>query len=82
VRNAPLLARLRHEAPVFYYEGLGIWVLSKYQDVKYTSREPKLFSSRKGILLNDARCRSRSTGDCPRQGAHRPAASAMNSISA
>ncbi len=33
VRNAPLLARLRHEAPVFYYEELGSWVLSKYQDV-------------------------------------------------
>jgi len=54
VRNAPLPARLRHEAPVLYYEGLGTWVLSKYNDVKYASREPKLFSSRKGILLNDA----------------------------
>ena len=55
VRNAPLLARLRREAPVFYYEELGTWVLSKYQDVKYASRTPELFSVRKGILLNDAR---------------------------
>ena len=55
VRNAPLLARLRREAPVFYYDELGTWVLSKYQDVKYASRTPELFSVRKGILLNDAR---------------------------
>ena len=55
VRNAPLLARLRREAPVFYYEELGTWVLSKYHDVKYASKTPELFSVRKGILLNDAR---------------------------
>jgi cytochrome P450 len=55
VRNAPLLARLRQEAPVFYYAELGTWVLSKYHDVKYASRTPGLFSVRKGILLNDAR---------------------------
>jgi cytochrome P450 len=55
VRNAPLLARLRREAPVFYYDELGTWVLSKYQDVKYASKTPELFSVRKGILLNDAR---------------------------
>jgi cytochrome P450 len=55
VRNAPLLTRLRREAPVFWYEELGTWVLSKYHDVKYASRTPGLFSVRKGILLNDAR---------------------------
>ena len=55
VRNAPLLARLRQEAPVFYYAELGTWVLSKYHDVKYASKTPELFSVRKGILLNDAR---------------------------
>ena len=55
VRNAPLLARLRREAPVFWYAELGTWVLSKYHDVRYASREPRLFSSRQGILLNDAR---------------------------
>jgi cytochrome P450 len=55
VRNAPLLARLRREAPVFYYDELGTWVLSKYQDVKYASKTPELFSVSKGILLNDAR---------------------------
>ncbi len=55
VRNAPLLARLRQEAPVFHYAELNTWVLSKYHDVKYASRTPGLFSVRKGILLNDAR---------------------------
>jgi cytochrome P450 len=53
--NAPLLARLRNEAPVFYYEELNTWVLSKYQDVKFASKTPELYSVRKGILLNDAR---------------------------
>jgi len=55
VRNGPLLARLRREAPVFRYAELNIWVLSKYHDVKYASKTPELFSVRKGILLNDAR---------------------------
>lgn len=55
VRNAPLLARLRREAPVFWYPELGTWVLSKYHDIKYASKTPELFSVRKGILLNDAR---------------------------
>ena len=55
VRNAPVLARLRREAPVFYYEELGTWVLSRYEDVKYASKTPALFSVSKGILLNDAR---------------------------
>jgi cytochrome P450 len=55
VHNAPLLARLRREAPVFYYPELNTWVLSKYHDVKYASKTPSLFSVHKGILLNDAR---------------------------
>jgi cytochrome P450 len=55
VQNADVLARLRNEAPVFFYEPLHTWVLSKYQDIKYASKTPELFSVRKGILLNDAR---------------------------
>src|ERR1700730_18106454 len=54
VHNAPLLARLRRGAPVFYYPELNTWVLSKYHDVKYASKTPSLFSVHKGILLNDA----------------------------
>ncbi len=51
----PVLARLRKEAPVFYYEPLDTWVLSKYDDVREVSRNPKVFSSADGILLNDAK---------------------------
>jgi cytochrome P450 len=53
--NAPALARLRSEAPVFRYEPGNTWVLSKYDDVKYASKTPEIFSVRKGILLNDAK---------------------------
>jgi cytochrome P450 len=55
VGNAELLTRLRSEAPVFYYEPLKTWVLSRYDDVKHASKTPELFSVRKGILLNDAK---------------------------
>lgn len=51
----PVLARLRREAPVFWYAPLRTWVLSKYDDIKYVSRTPELFTSTKGLLLNDIR---------------------------
>ena len=42
---------LRENAPVFYHDPMptdpepGFWVLSKYEDVKYVSMNPKIFSS-------------------------------------
>ena len=42
---------LRENAPVFYHEPMptdpepGYWVLTKYEDVKYVSMNPKIFSS-------------------------------------
>ena len=51
----PVLARLRQEAPVFYYAPLDTWVLSKYEDIRDASRNPKVFSSAAGILLNEAK---------------------------
>lgn len=51
----PVLARLRSEAPVFYYEPLDTWVLSKYEDVRYASRTPGIFSSTGGIVLSEAK---------------------------
>ena len=42
---------LREKAPVFYHDPMptdpepGFWVLSKYEDVKYVSMNPKIFSS-------------------------------------
>ena len=51
----PIFARMRREAPVFWYEPLETWVLTKYEDIRYVGRTPDIFSSRDGILLNDIR---------------------------
>lgn len=47
-------ARLRREAPVSFHPepaesgGEGFWVLSRYEDVKWASKRPDLFSSQRG----------------------------------
>lgn len=47
-------ARLRREAPVYFHPepeeagGEGFWVLSRYEDVKWASKRPDLFSSWRG----------------------------------
>jgi cytochrome P450 len=51
----PALQRLRQEDPVFYYEPLDMWVISKYEDIRYVGRTPEIFSSHAGIFLNDFR---------------------------
>ncbi len=51
----PILTRLRAERPVFLYEPLDCWVLSKYDDIKLVGRSPEIFSNAKGFLLNDLR---------------------------
>jgi cytochrome P450 len=47
------LKLLRHEAPVYWNEGndelKGFWNLTRYEDVRYVSSHPELFSSAKGI---------------------------------
>jgi len=49
---------LRREAPVFWYDkhagtDPAFWVLSRYEDVKYVSKNPQLFSSAaRGATLN------------------------------
>ena len=46
-----LYKALRENAPVFYHEPMptdpepGYWVLTKYEDIKYVSMNPKIFSS-------------------------------------
>jgi cytochrome P450 len=45
---------LRHNAPVYWHDeenGPGFWVLSKYDDVKLASRQPKLYSSYEGGVM-------------------------------
>lgn len=51
----PVLQRLRKEDPVFYYEPLDMWVMSKYEDIRHVGRTPEIFSSHGGITLNDFR---------------------------
>jgi cytochrome P450 len=51
----PALARLRAEAPVFHYEPLNVWVLSRYEDIRLVGRSQEIFSNSKGNNLNDVR---------------------------
>jgi cytochrome P450 len=44
-------ALLRREAPVFWYEPGGFWVLSKHADVQDVSRRPEQFSSVYGLQI-------------------------------
>jgi cytochrome P450 len=50
--------QLRREAPVHWQErdhegNRGFWVISKYEDVKFVSKNPRLFSSRGSITIRD-----------------------------
>ena len=51
----PVFARMRAEAPVFYYEPLDMWVLSKYEDVQHVGRSPLVFTTAEGFHINDFR---------------------------
>jgi cytochrome P450 len=45
--------RLRAEAPVYRCAAAGFWALSKYADVDAVSRNPQLFCSSQGVVVND-----------------------------
>ena len=51
----PVLRRMRQEAPVFYYEPLDMWVVSRYEDVRYVGRTPEIFSNHAGLFFSDFR---------------------------
>jgi cytochrome P450 len=53
----PVYARLRREAPVFWYADGQFWALSKYEDVRGVGHDTTLFSSRRGTLLTDGLAR-------------------------
>jgi cytochrome P450 len=53
--NADILRRLRTEAPVHHHAPLNMWVLSRYDDIKYVERTPALFSVDDGKLINSAK---------------------------
>ena len=43
---------LQREAPVFYYEPLDTWVVSRYEDVRYVGSTPEVFSNTGALSLN------------------------------
>jgi hypothetical protein len=47
-----VLARLRAEAPVFEFAP-GCKAISRYADIRHVSRNPELFCSGRGVLVND-----------------------------
>src|ERR1700758_3500409 len=49
----PVLQRLRREEPVFFYEPLNMWVMSKYEDIRHVGRTPEIFSNHDGIHWSD-----------------------------
>ncbi len=46
------LAQLRAEAPVYEYAP-GLWTIARYEDIRSVSRNPELFCSGRGALVND-----------------------------
>jgi len=51
----PVFARMRAEAPAFYYEPLDTFVLTKHEDVRFVNRNAAIFSNARGIFLNDVK---------------------------
>ncbi len=47
--------RLHAESPVFYYEPLDVFVLTKHEDIKEAARKPEIFSSAHGLHLHELR---------------------------
>src|SRR5580693_5523352 len=47
--------RLHAESPVFYYEPLDVFVLSKHEDIREAARHPEIFSSARGLHLHQLR---------------------------
>src|ERR1019366_6383110 len=46
----PLYARLRAEAPVARNDPLGLWMVSRHEEVVAVSRDPATYCSTKGIM--------------------------------
>jgi cytochrome P450 len=79
----PVLARLRAEDPVHWYERGDFWVVTRYDDIKAIEANPSVFSSRRVAIMQDLRARREGSpvdlGDArgvmymdpPEHGAHR-----------
>jgi cytochrome P450 family 142 subfamily A polypeptide 1 len=62
----PTYADLRRSAPVYWDRKNECWVLSRYEDVVYVSKNPKLFSSGRGVMVDSDHQISIVTMDDPR----------------
>jgi cytochrome P450 len=49
----PVYRRLPEEAPVWWYEPAGVWVLSRYADICRVEREATLFSIARGGFMGE-----------------------------
>jgi len=49
----PLYKKLREEAPVYYSEQLGFWLVTKYEDCLEAIRSPETLSSKMGFRPGD-----------------------------
>lgn len=47
--------RMRQEAPAFYYRPLDLYALTRMDDVRWVSTNPELFTSTRGLTLNQLR---------------------------
>ncbi|MFC5745336.1 cytochrome P450 [Actinomadura rugatobispora] len=50
-----LLDEARRVDPVLYFEDFNTFLLTRYEDIRYVSRTPEIYSSAHGITLNDAK---------------------------
>jgi cytochrome P450 len=50
-----IYARLHAESPVFYYEPLDLFLLTKHEDIRQAARRPEIFSSAHGLHLHQLR---------------------------
>jgi len=48
-------ARLRREAPVYWSPRDEVWAISKYEDIRWISKQPELFSNRYHIYIAGAK---------------------------
>jgi cytochrome P450 len=45
----PLYKKLRNEAPAYFVEEAGFWIISRYDDCLAAVKNPKVFSSKMGF---------------------------------
>ena len=57
----PVFARMRAEAPVWYYEPLDTFVLTKHQDIRFVNRTPAMFSNARARDGRPKRCSTAAT---------------------